>query len=311
MRRVLKQINARGRRFVLRHPSVNPLFRVIWRGLTVSRPELRPRMPVLGAFHLDLPDRGRVHGSTPVEDWILTWLYWNGFDQGTAMGLRVFRRLARGCRTILDIGAHIGVFSMAAALDNPTAVIHAFEPLPVSFRLLSSMIRRSRVANVHAHELALSDREGEADLFVRREAQGMSASDASLIAGFREDCDRVPVQLATLDRFAARQGLRDIDLIKIDVESAEYLVFRGAADVLRAERPVILSEVLLGSKEQELHAELSRHGYVYFWLAAEGPVEQAQFRPDPTSTYRDFLVVPAEKRRAVLESLAPITQPAA
>lgn len=302
--RVLKPLKAVGRRFVLRHPSINPLLRMIWRGLTVHRPDLRLRMPVLGAFGLDLPDRGRVRGFTQVEDWFLTSLYWQGFDRKAAMSLGAFRRLVAGCRTILDIGANIGLFSMAAALDNPTAVVHAFEPLPVNFQILSSMIRANRAFSIHAHELALSDHEGEAEFFVPRNAEGMSVASASLIAGHRVDCECVPVRLATLDQFVAQHGLRDIDLIKIDVESAEYLVFRGASRVLRSERPVIFCEVLYGTTEQQLDEELSPHRYVYFWISADGLVKQPQFQADPTDTFRDYLLVPAEKRGAVVESFS-------
>jgi FkbM family methyltransferase len=265
-------------------------------------------MPVLGTFGLDLPDRGRVRFSTQVEDWFLTSLYWKGLDRGGAMNLRVFRRLVTGCGTILDIGANIGLFSMAAALDSPTSVVHAFEPLPVNFQILSSMIRANRAVNIHAHELALSGHEGEAEFFVPRQAHGMSARDASLIAGFREDCERVPVRLATLDRVVTQHGLRGIDLIKVDVESAEYLVFPGASRVLRNERPVILCEVLYGTTEQQLHEELAPHQYIYFWISGEGLVEQTQFHADPTDTFRDYLRVPAEKRRAVVESLSPMAE---
>lgn len=306
--RVLKRLKAAGRRFVLRHPSINPLLRLIWRGLTVRRPDLRLRMPVLGAFHLDLPDRGRLRGSTQVEDWLLTSLYWEGVDRSDAMDLRVFRHLVARSRTILDIGANIGLFSMAAALDNPTAIVHAFEPLPANFQIFSSMIRANHAFNVHGHELALSDHEGETEFFVPRQSGGMSVRSASLIAGFREDCERVPVRLATLDQFVAQHGLRGIDLIKIDVESAEYLVFRGASHVLRSERPVILCEVLYRTTEQQVHEEISPHQYIYFWISGEGLVEQTQFHPDPTYTFRDYLLVPAEKRRAVVESLASIAR---
>jgi FkbM family methyltransferase len=276
---VLKRFKAAGRRFVLRHPSINPLLRMMWRGLTVTRPDRRLRMPVLGTFGLDLPDRGRVRFSTQVEDWFLTSLYWKGLDRGGAMNLRVFRRLVTGCGTILDIGANIGLFSMAAALDSPTSVVHAFEPLPVNFQILSSMIRANRAVNIHAHELALSGHEGEAEFFVPRQAHGMSARDASLIAGFREDCERVPVRLATLDRVVTQHGLRGIDLIKVDVESAEYLVFPGASRVLRNERPVILCEVLYGTTSSNFTRSSLPSGISTSGSAAKGSWSRPNFMP--------------------------------
>jgi FkbM family methyltransferase len=69
---------------------------------------------------------------------------------------------------------------------------------------------------------------------------------ASIVAGFRPPRGQVEVPMTTLDRFAAEWGLEGVDLVKIDVEGAEHKVRRGAEQVLRRHRPVIVCEVVAG-----------------------------------------------------------------
>lgn len=47
-------------------------------------------------------------------------------------------------RTILDIGANVGFFSMAARGHYPHAVIHAYEPNPRVLSFLTAMFARNR-----------------------------------------------------------------------------------------------------------------------------------------------------------------------
>jgi FkbM family methyltransferase len=136
-----------------------------------------------------------------------------------------------------DIGANAGVFSVECALKFRNEIrVHAFEPQPS----LAQRIRDSAVLNgisgLSVHEILLSDRAGEGNLFVTRQSVH-----ASLIP--REDRARViRRELIPLDDLIAREHLPPPSLIKIDVEGAELQVFRGAARNIAAHRPVIIFE---------------------------------------------------------------------
>ncbi len=284
-------------------PWVNMAGRGLFRMMSASKPESRKRYPIVGAFPVKMPCGGKLTLLTRREDWLLTALYWYGFDEGEAAELTVFRSLARHAKTVLDIGANIGVYGLAVAVDNPQLAVHAFEPLPANFSVLTDLIRINHCPNLKAHDIALSDQEGQAKFYVPRNRL-CNVRDGSLVPGFRDDVDEVPVKLVTLDKFAADNGLARIDLMKIDVESAEALVLAGAKGILRRDRPVMICEVLSGGEGGPLEKLMGEFNYRYFWVGPGGLYENQHLEGDPQEKFRMHLMVPAEKCPEVLGRLA-------
>ncbi|MDY6983916.1 MAG: FkbM family methyltransferase, partial [Pseudomonadota bacterium] len=64
--------------------------------------------------------------------------------------------------TVLDIGANIGNHTLAFA--TRAHAVHAFEPIPYLYEVLSGNVARNGLAHVHTHNLALSDHEGTATI---------------------------------------------------------------------------------------------------------------------------------------------------
>lgn len=305
---MLPQLKRAARGFIVHHPRLNPVLRTVWRGLTpgpLSRG--RVRFPVVGAFPVQLPGEGRrsLLLSTDSEDWSLNEMYWNGFDAADRQDLAIFRALAASARTVIDIGANLGLFALAAARENGSAAVHAFEPLPDAHRLLERVIQLNGLGNVTAHRLALSDAEGASTLYVPHKEAG-HVRDASLVEGWREGCEAVPVTLTTLDAFARTRGLSGIDLIKIDVETAEPMVLGGARETLRRDRPAILCEVLHGTAEDELQKVMDGLGYRYFWSSPEGLVEHRDLVGDETYRFRNYLFLAEERAEQTLDRLGQV-----
>jgi FkbM family methyltransferase len=139
--------------------------------------------------------------------------------------------------TLVDIGANIGYFTALMARHvGPTGVVHAFEPEPANFELLSGNVRRNDLAQVRLHAVALGDARGRADLHLNDVNGGMHRLyDSVCCVG-----PVVPVPVERLD-----DVLRDtvVDLIKIDVEGYEPRVLAGAHACLRRSPDVkIISE---------------------------------------------------------------------
>lgn len=312
---MLKRIKSAGRRFVVGHPRLNGPLRRVWGAVTVGPLEkLRDRFPIVGDFPVRLPGSGgasagrgdgRILLSTRREDWALNALYWHGFDAADAQDVAIFKALAGEARTVLDVGANIGLFAVTAARANPGAKVHAFEPLPAVYEVLVDVIARNRAANVRAHRLALSDRAGTATLHVPRKRE-CNVRDASLMDGWREDCDDVEVELTTLDRFVEAHGVADVDLAKVDVETAEPLVVAGGMRTLREMRPAILCEVLPGPSAGKLRESLGGLGYRYFWSGPAGLVERPELSGDPSERHRNYLLVPVEKVEATRRRLGGV-----
>lgn len=134
---------------------------------------------------------------------------------------RMLSRILRSARTVLDVGASIGWYSVLACQASSNAVVHAFEANPEIFPYLSA---NSAGRPIHAHATAVSDTVGTLDFFC---APSSNLSSASRAVG-----RKITVPSTTLDEL----GLETVDFVKIDVEGGELAVLRGARR-LRAASP--------------------------------------------------------------------------
>ena len=176
------------------------------------------------------------------------------------------RRMVGPGQNVLDIGANIGLFTVTmASLTGPTGKVYAFEPLEE----LTTMLARSVVENhfedrVVIERVAVGDKAGTAQLISA--ARTTNAGGAYLKAGsVPSGHDVTEVKLITLDSYPL---LRPVHFIKIDVEGAELLAFRGAKQLLKEDRPLILSELhpaqllkVSGCTAAEFVAELESYNY--------------------------------------------------
>jgi len=145
--------------------------------------------------------------------------------------------------TVLDIGANIGWFSLVAAKHiGNTGVVHSFEPRPETARMLIRTLALNNLRSiVHAWEYALSDEAGEIEI---NWGVGTDNPGGSFISEISSK-NKVGIQSARCKAMRLDDLLPDIkpDVIKIDVEGAEPLVFSGAVNALKRGRPVVLSEL--------------------------------------------------------------------
>lgn len=151
-------------------------------------------------------------------------------------------------RVFVDIGAHVGLWSMQAELAFETII--AFEPHPVHAAIYPHNMRTDRWT---LHRFALGDRAGG----VRLSGKPGSSGDTH-VAGEGD----IPMQ--TLDSLI----LERIDLLKIDTEGYELPILRGAVETLKRCRPVVVVEqkgreaMYHGGKQGEAVAFLKKLGMV-------------------------------------------------
>jgi FkbM family methyltransferase len=201
-----------------------------------------------------------------LDDYMVYWVFAHGYRSDAAVSLS--RRLIGPGDIIVDVGAHIGLWAMGAArLTGKVGVVHAFEPVPENHERLLRNLRLNHVENVRVAMVALSDRAGPATMY---RPSYCNSGHPSL--GKREGVDRpLRVDATTLDDYCTENGLERVDFLKIDVEGAELLVFRGARRVLTAvNAPAIVFEVnddtarQLGSSAKAVKSLLAGHGYRLF-----------------------------------------------
>src|SRR5713101_2502413 len=141
--------------------------------------------------------------------------------------------------TVIDIGAHIGYYSLLfAKCVGSTGLVFSFEPLPENFALLQKNIQLNELNQVQTFPQAIFSGKREISIAVPDESP--NSGDGSVIHNHGARQYLVPA--ITLDSFCVPSGVRP-DILKIDVEGAEYDVLLGAQETISRCRPKLFIEL--------------------------------------------------------------------
>jgi FkbM family methyltransferase len=162
------------------------------------------------------------------------------------------KHLKKGA-TVLDIGAHIGLFSIIAArLVGEKGKVFSFEPTPFTRSVLSKVVELNNCTEIiEVRDEAVSDAKGTATFYDTGDSEVSNANSLVKTARSRGE---IEIQLTTVDDFAEENGLK-IDCLKIDVEGAELDLLRGASKTFLNNRPIAhlsLHPAMITEKKQSL-----------------------------------------------------------
>jgi len=191
------------------------------------------------------------------DDYLMSQLYYrHDFE---SYELKIFIELMKSSRTFFDIGSNTGLYTILASKINRDTKIIAFEPHPGNFTRLQYNLRLNNISSVVVHNVAISSETGFASFFIPFD------DSISVASSFDKDFSErifpkshksINVKKLTLDNFNSTEGLKVIDLIKLDVECHELEVLMGAKSLLKNMRPLILCEIFTESYKDE--AEFQR-----------------------------------------------------
>lgn len=208
------------------------LLRCLHRMLPI-RHRLRPLLGHLSAGALLAVPWFRKRLLVPV-DWLRSFSVFRMVVEGpdSMPELSIARRLlrARGCGAVVDVGAHLGQFTLWVCNQGSRDVM-AFEPDPAARTILLRSLSLNGCDAVRVIAAACGASPGWAEL-----APGPVGSVA---VAHSPGATSVPV--LTLDEALGNE--RSVALIKVDVEGFEAAVFRGALRFLEIGRPALLLEV--------------------------------------------------------------------
>lgn len=149
----------------------------------------------------------------------------------------VFRRLLRPGMGVIDLGANIGFFTMlSASLVGPAGWVLAMEPNPANAKLLEASRRANGFDQVVVCQLA----GGRAPGLLVLNASYSNGTTSALPEGADALFGAEVVPCVRADSLVP-DGRR-VDLIKVDVEGAEYNALLGCTGVIARDRPRIVSE---------------------------------------------------------------------
>lgn len=241
------------------------------RGFPVQRGKLRvvealwSRIASRGATRMAVLKYGGLKLPCDLDEMIQRQCYFFGTYFLVQDVLDCWQRLASQAAVVLDIGANVGIFSLAALAANPAAVVHAFEPTPELADGLRGTAALNNLSGLRIHQAAVSRRTGHAVLHRWRGEHGGNGgmnfvtTDPARSAGSTVDA-------VSLDDFCRRHEIDRIDLMKLDVQGNEHEVLAGAEGLLHAGRiDTVLLELNwaaeVSSPAEEAVRILERNGY--------------------------------------------------
>ncbi len=228
---------------------------------TVLLPAVLPGAPVW--YQVEPQVRMRLDP----DDYVSRTILLNG-DWEPASWQAMREHLASGS-TFVDVGAQIGYYSLkAAAVVGPRGRVIAVEPNPETVTKLEGNIRASGAKAITVAPVACSDSESVLDLYAAPAANTGESSLSKTNASQAGEAQRAyKVRARPLDDIIRESGVARVDVIKVDVEGAEYLVLRGARETLAEFHPILLVELVdhqlreMGTSVAQVEGFLREQGY--------------------------------------------------
>jgi len=123
---------------------------------------------------------------------------------------------------VVDVGAHIGSFSIMVA--KSARKVLAFEPEPTNYQMLKKNVELNHLENVSIFEMAVSGISGHQDIYIY---QGGSSADYSLYKRGITNFKVGRIRTISVEDIFKQEGLPQIDFLKLDCEGAEHDILRN------------------------------------------------------------------------------------
>ena len=176
-----------------------------------------------------------------------------------------FRRFLAPGDVALDIGANIGVHTLALAeIVGPSGAVIAFEPQRYVFQGLCANVALNSLTNVHCVNAAVGDVAARLH-FADPDPRVPNNFGGAGLDALAAAPHALPVAQLVLDDYLAGWRPR---LIKVDVEGMEAAVLRGGQRLIDAARPVLYVENDRADRSGDLIRLLLGFRYRVFWHLA-------------------------------------------
>ena len=152
----------------------------------------------------------------------------------------IFLELGKNSDRFFDIGANMGFYSLALAIENPSLSVVSFEPQPDVFqRMLENIGLNHLDDQIKLVNMGLGQQSDQLTMYIPR-FTGTGGGSFKNLHVDEGEAIQIKVPVDSLDSLE----LGGPDLIKIDVEGFELNVISGASNLISENRPTIMAELL-------------------------------------------------------------------
>jgi len=165
---------------------------------------------------------------------------WENFGEGHNSGFLYCLEQAEKKKIVLDIGAHIGLYSMPLsrriALEGK---VYSFEPSSINRAYLKQHLKLNNINNVEVQACLVGRENLDAVDFYEDQNQVNPMGGLILMDNIKNNAVVVSKRMVTLDQFCEDMKIKP-DLIKVDIEGAEIDLLWGGIEIIKSSHPTIV-----------------------------------------------------------------------
>jgi FkbM family methyltransferase len=140
---------------------------------------------------------------------------------------------------VLDVGANIGIYSLIAGKKiGAKGKVYGFEPADIAFEKFQYHIDLNGLKNIVPIKSGVSNYTGKAEFNICDDDAYNSLGDKPL----KDIINKNTIEVVSIDDFVLQNNIKKVDIIKVDTEGAEFLVFQGAKKTLQKDKPTLFFE---------------------------------------------------------------------
>jgi len=223
-------------------------------------------------------------------DYIFAFSKFDIFGTKHNSGFSKWLKACKGKKTIFDIGAHIGLYSIPASqIIDKKGAIYAFEPSNANRSYLERHMYFNKVENVSVFPYLVGEEPlGAVEFYENRDVDAMNSV---MIRKNPNLYNKISKRQVSLDEFCTSNKITP-EVVKIDVEGAEIGVLKGAKGIFGRCRPIIFLSIhprtlaLLNQSVEELIWLIDKMDYVIY--------DKDGQRMEPFE-HNEYILVPKER----------------
>jgi FkbM family methyltransferase len=149
---------------------------------------------------------------------------------------------------VIDVGAHIGLFSLYASQFCSKGIIYSFEPIKENYELLLANVQLNNLQQVHIFNLAVSKYNIPIKLYINDDDAGHSI--------FSQSSQNIMVDSISLQKIFDDNKIEHCNFLKLDCEGAEYEIIKNLPLAYFEKIDKMIIEYHMADSHPELLSEL-------------------------------------------------------
>ncbi len=189
----------------------------------------------------------------------------------------IYKELCQISDVLFDIGANTGIYSLIAKSINRDIQVFAFEPSARIFEKLKTNIELNGNGIV-SEQLAISNKSGTSLFYdtpnEHETAASLSSKKLKDAYWYKGKVTEYEVPVIKLSDYIKKNDIKQIDLLKLDIEMHEVEALEGLGEYLEAFKPVMIIEVLNTQMTEKMNSFFNLEDFKIFHLKSSGKAEQ-------------------------------------